>query len=148
MEKQIAKALKETGTYLDTIPGIGPVFASVIVAEIGDISRFSEAPQIIAYAGMDVPANQSGGLTGTKKHMSKRGSPSLRWALLEAADKVRVWDPYFRDYYGKMIARGKHHYVALAATARKLVNVVSVILKEERPYGPAPPRRQSTAEGT
>jgi transposase len=145
LEKQIAKTLKETDTYLDTIPGIGPVFASVITAEIGDINRFSEPAQIIAYAGMDVPANQSGEFKGTKKHMSKRGSPQLRWALLEAADKVRVWDPYFRDYYERMIARGKHHYVALAATARKLTNVIFIIMKEQRPYQPAPPTRQRTS---
>jgi transposase len=142
LEGQIAKALEETGTYLDTIPGIGPVFASVITAEIGDISRFTHPAQIIAFAGMDVPVNQSGEFKGTKKHMSKRGSPQLRWALLEGADKVRVWDPYFRDYYEKMVARGKHHYVALAAVARKLVNVVFTVMTERRPYEPSPPRRQ------
>lgn len=141
LERQIAKTLKETGTYLDTIPGIGPVFASVITAEIGDISRFERPAQIIAFAGMDVPANQSGGFTGTRRHMSKRGSSQLRWALLEGADKVRVWDPYFRDYYEGMIARGKHHYVALAAVARKLTNVIFTIMKEKRPYQPIPPKR-------
>jgi transposase len=139
LEAQIAKVLRETGTCLDTIPGIGPVFASTMVAEIGDIDRFSEPAQIIAYAGMDVPAVQSGEFVGSKKHMSKRGSPSLRWAFLEGADKVRVWDPYFRDYYERLIARGKHHYVALAAVARKLVNVVFTLLKERRAYEPMPP---------
>lgn len=142
LEKQIAKTLEETDTYLDTIPGIGPVFASTILAEIGDINRFSEPSQIVAFAGMDVPANQSGEFSGSKKHMSKRGSPSLRWALIEAADKVRIYDPYFRDYYDKMIARGKHHYIAQAAVARKLVNVIFTILKEQRAYLPEPPKRQ------
>jgi transposase len=141
LDGQVAKALEETGTYLDTTPGIGPVFASVIASEIGDIGRFTSAPQIIAYAGMDVPANQSGGFTGSKKHMSKRGSPQLRWALIEGADKVRVWDPYFAEYYGRLIARGKHHHVAIAAVARKLVNVVFTLLKERRPYQPQPPKR-------
>jgi transposase len=139
LEAQIAKTLKQTNTYLESIPGIGPVFASIIVAEIGDITRFSAPSQIIAFAGMDVPANQSGEFTGTKKHMSKRGSPSLRWALLQGADKVRVWDPYFREYYERLIARGKHHYVALAAVARKLINVVFVLLNEQRAYKPLPP---------
>jgi transposase len=139
LDTQIVSCLEETGTYLDTIPGIGPVYASIIVAEIGDISRFSEAPQIIAYAGMDVPANQSGEFTGSKKHMSKRGSPALRWALLEGANSVRAHDPYFRDYYDGLIARGKHHYVALAAVARKLVNVIFTLLKEQRAYQAKPP---------
>jgi transposase len=141
LEEQIVNALKETGTYLETIPGIGPIFASTIVSEIGDINRFGEPSQIIAFAGMDVPANQSGEFTGTRKHMSKRGSSALRWALIEAADKVRIWDPYFRDYYEKLIARNKHHYVAQAAVARKLVNVIFTLLKEERPYLPAPPKK-------
>ena len=141
LEKQIAKALKETDTYLESIPGIGPIFASIIVSEIGDINRFTEPSQIIAFAGMDVPANQSGEFNGTKKHMSKRGSPSLRWALLEGANSIRIWDPYFRDYYDKMITRGKHHYVAQAAVARKLVNVVFALLKEQRKYESTPPQR-------
>jgi len=143
LESQISKVLKETNTYLDTIPGIGDTFASIIVAEIGDINRFDEPAQIIAFAGMDVPANQSGEFTGSRKHMSKRGSPSLRWALLEAADKVRIWDSYFGEYYDSLMARGKHHYVAQAAVARKLVNVIFVLLKEERAYLAAPPKRRS-----
>ena len=141
LEKQIAAALKQTGTHLDSIPGIGPVFASVITAEIGDINRFERPAQIIAYAGMDVPANQSGEFTGTRGHMSKRGPAQLRWALLEAADKTRIWDPYFKDYYDRLIARGKHHYIALAAVTRKLVNVIYTILKDNRAYQPTPPKR-------
>ena len=96
LESQISKTLEETGTKRTTIPGIGDTYASIIVAEIGDIDRFDKPAQIIAFAGMEMPANQSGEFSGTKKHMSKRGSPSLRWALIEAADKVRIWDPYFR----------------------------------------------------
>jgi len=141
LETQIAATLRQTGTRLDSIPGIGPVFASVITAEIGDINRFERPAQIIAYAGMDVPANQSGEFTGTRGHMSKRGPAQLRWALLEAADKARIWDPYFKDYYDRLTARGKHHYVALAAVARKLVNVIYTILKENRAYQPTPPTR-------
>ena len=141
LERQIAKALKETGTYLDTIPGIGPVFASVITAEIGDVGRFEKPAQIVAYAGMDVPVSQSGEFTGTKKHMSKRGPARLRWAIIEAADSVRKYDPYFQEYYDRLIARGKHHYVAQAAVARKLVNVIFTILKECRPYQPLPPKQ-------
>lgn len=139
LDRQIAICLEGTGTYIDTIPGIGPVFASIIVAEIGDVSRFDGPSQIIAYAGMDVPANQSGEFMGTKKHMSKRGPAQLRWALIEGADRVRAYDPYFMDYYDRLISRGKHHYVALAAVARKLVNVIFVLLREQRPYQAKPP---------
>lgn len=124
--------------FLQTIPGIGPVNAAVILAEVGDPSRFEEPSKLYAYAGIDASKSQSGKFDGTEQRMSKRGSSYLRHALMYAADKARMRDPYFGDYYDSLRARGKHHYVAVSGVARKLCGVILAVMKEQRPYESRP----------
>ncbi len=119
---------------LRTIPGIGPASAAVILAEVGDPARFEGPSKLYAYAGIDASKFQSGKFDGTEQHMSKRGSSYLRYALMVSADKARMRDPYFGDYYDSLRARGKHHYVAVSGVARKLCGVILAVMKERRPY--------------
>lgn len=123
---------------LRTIPGIGPVNAAVILAEVGDPARFEEPSKLCAYAGIDASKSQSGKFDGAEQHMSKRGSSYLRYALMVSADKARMRDPYFGDYYDSLRARGKHHYVAVSGVARKLCGVILAVMKEQRPYESRP----------
>ena len=142
LEDEIEALLVQTkGKWLATIPGIGVVFASAIAAEVGDASRFENEHKLMAFAGMDPSKIQSGDFDGDKGKMSKRGSPHLRHALFLAADSVRRWDPYFGDYYDKLRAKGKHHYVALSGVARKLCAVVLTLMKEDRAYEASSPKR-------
>lgn len=139
LDDEIARLLDpEVGELLQSIPGIGPVCAATIAAEIGDPDRFDEPKKLMAYAGMDSSKFQSGKFDGDKQHMSKRGSAPLRNALMIAADKARLNDPYFGDYYCSLKARGKHHYVAVSGCARKLCGVILAVLRERRPYEPRP----------
>ena len=139
LDKEIARLLDpEVGALLQTIPGIGPVCAATIAAEIGDPDRFDGPGKLMAYAGMDSTKFQSGRLDGDEQHMSKRGSAPLRNALMTAADGARRFDPYFGDYYDSLRARGKHHYVAVSGCARKLCGVILAVLRERRPYEPRP----------
>ena len=139
LDKEIARLLDpEVGALLQTIPGIGPVCAATIAAEVGDPDRFDGPGKLMAYAGMDSTKFQSGRLDGDEQHMSKRGSAPLRNALMTAADGARRLDPYFGDYYDSLRARGKHHYVAVSGCARKLCGVILAVLRERRPYEPRP----------
>lgn len=144
IEAGCARVMRETGAdVIQTIPGIGPVDAAVIAAEIGDPGRFADAKKVIAFAGIDASRVQSGGFEGTESHMSKRGSSYLRYALLMAADAARRFDPCHGDYCEPMRAGGKRHYVALSGVARKLAGTVLAVWKEGRPYErrePAAPR--------
>ena len=142
LDRQIADLLDpEVGAILQSIPGVGPVCASQIAAEIGDPDRFETPGQLFAYAGLDATKAQSGQRDGESgQHMSKRGSAHLRNALMTAADKARQNDPYFGDYYDHLTGRrNKHHYVALSAVARKLCGVILALLRERRTYGRRPP---------
>ncbi len=133
---------------LRTIPGIGPVNAAVILAEVGDPARFEGPSKLYAYAGIDASKLQSGKFDGTEQHMSKRGSSYLRYALMVSADKARMHDPYFGDYYDSLRARGKHHYVAVSGVARKLCGVILAVMKERRPYERRPSVQAQQKEPT
>lgn len=129
---------QEVRALLTSIPGIGDVSAATIAAEIGAPERFENPKKLVAYAGIDASTSDSGDFESAENHMSKRGSSYLRYALMTAADRARVHDPYFGDYYDSMIARGKHHYVAVSGVARKLCGVILAVLRERRPYEPRP----------
>ena len=142
VEEELAKLLDQTsGRWLLTVPGIGLALAATIAGEIGDANRFDDAHQLMAYAGMDPTKSESGETVASDGRMSKRGPATLRWAFMQAADCVRRFDPYFGDYYAKKKGEDKkHHYVALSGVARKLMGVCLALMKEERPYEPAPPK--------
>lgn len=140
LEEQISKLLHETNQYITTISGIGDVLGAIIVSEIGDINRFERPNQLVAFAGLDVTVKQSGEFSGSKNKISKRGSPYLRRAIWLAAQRAAFCDPILSEYYQSLRARGKHHLTAVGGVARKLCNIIFVILKENRPYLPMPPK--------
>ncbi len=150
LEAEIARILDETpGRWLATIPGVGDTLAAMLAGEIGDAGRFETPKKLVAFAGIDASRRDSGQFESSRDHMSKAGSPHLRFALMQAADKARMHDPYFGDYYDSLIARGKHHLVAVSGVARKLAGVVLVLMKEQRAYEPRPSIQSSgrRAEG-
>ena len=140
LEEQIADLLHKTNQYITTINGIGDVLGAIIVSEIGDINRFERPNQLVAFAGLDVTVKQSGEFSGSKNKISKRGSPYLRRAIWLAAQRAAFCDPILSEYYQSLRARGKHHLTAVGGVARKLCNIIFVILKENRPYQPTPPK--------
>lgn len=134
LDKELGCLLTEAQTPLVTIPGIGPVTGALILGEIGDITRFSKASQLVAFAGYDPSVYESGDFKGTKNHISKRGSKYLRWALWVAADRARMFDPVFKEFYEKKRSEGKCHKVAVCAVARKLCNTIFAVLRDDAPY--------------
>lgn len=134
VEKQISSILDKINSPITTIPGIGDVIGAVILGEIGDISRFSNASKLVAYAGIDATVSQSGDYECINNHMSKRGSPYLRKALFRAAFVASNFDPVFKEYYNKKRDEGKHHNVAIGAVARKLCYTIYAVLKNNTVY--------------
>ena len=66
--------------------------------------------------------------------MVKRGSPHLRWALLQAAQLVAKYDPTFKAYAQKKQLEGKHHYVVLNHISKKLLRVMFHLLKNDQAF--------------
>lgn len=134
VETEINIILDKINSPIKTIPGIGSVTAAVILGEIGDISRFSNASKLAAYAGIDASVSQSGEYQSSNSKMSKRGSPYLRKALFNAALIAAFHDPVFSAFYQKKRSEGKHHLTAIGAVARKLCNTIFAVLKYNTPY--------------
>lgn len=134
VEDEINVILDKINSPITTIPGIGSVTAAVILGEIGDISRFSNASKLAAYAGIDASVSQSGEYQSSSNKMSKRGSPYLRKALFNAALIAAFHDPVFSAFYQKKRNEGKHHLTAIGAVARKLCNTIFAVLKYNTPY--------------
>src|SRR5271165_2563018 len=72
---------------IQQLPGIGPVLAAVIVAEIGDVARFRNAGQLCSWAGL-TPRHRESDLKVARGHVTKQGSRMLRWALTEAIQRL------------------------------------------------------------
>ena len=124
IEFSIQKIMDTLDAPILGIPGINYRMGSMILAELGDLRRFSSPDKILAYAGMSPSTYQSGQLISSYAHMEKRGSRYLRYALFNATRYVCMWDPTFKSYLAKKRAEGKHYYVAISHAAKKLVRLI------------------------
>lgn len=133
LEAQIRKLIEEVHPHYMSIPGIGPLSAAVIYAEYGDISHFSTAAQMLAFAGLEPGISQS----GTEEHggrMVKRGSSQLRYVLMNCALPLIRFDMTFAAYYAKKRAEGKPHRVAMSHVVKKLVRVIFALEKQNTDF--------------
>ena len=134
LENIIEKAMDELDSVIMTVPGIGKINGAMILGEIGDIKRFSHPSKLLAYAGLDPVVNQSGKFNAKHTKMSKRGSKTLRYALINAAWNVSLNNDTFKRYYDSKIAQGNSHYSALGHTAHKLVRILFKLLTDNIPF--------------
>lgn len=137
IETEIKSIMDEINSPILTIPGISYNMGAMIIAEIGDFSRFDSADKILAYAGMSPSTYQSGQLDNCYSHMEKRGSRYLRYALYNATKYACIWDKSFGAYLVKKRAEGKHYNVALSHAAKKLVRTIYAMEKSGQAYNSA-----------
>ena len=136
IETAIQDIMEEMNSPITTIPGIGYRMGAMILAEVGDFSRFDSPDKLLAYARMSPSTYQSGQLKNCYPHMEKRGSRYLRYALYNAAKYVCHWDPNFAAYLAKKRSEGKHYNVALSHAAKKLVRLIFALENSRQPYSP------------
>ena len=134
IESGIRKIMDDINSPILTIPGISYRMGAMIIAEVGDFSRFDSPDRILAYAGVSPSTYQSGQLDSSYSHMEKRGSRYLRFALINAAKYVCHWDETFGAYLQKKISEGKHYNVAITHAAKKLVRLIYALEKSGKPY--------------
>jgi transposase len=142
IEKELKIIENEIQKYSDieevkllmTIPGIGLFSALIIYSEIGDINRFSNSRKLVSYAGLNPTTRQSSDII-YHGHITRQGSPYLRWILTECIHIHLIKDSHsnLSNYYRKMVKRiGKKK--AIVASASKLLKIIYWILKEKREY--------------
>ena len=118
------------------LPGIGPVLGAVIVAEIGDITRFRHPARLCSWAGL-TPRHYESDTTVIRGHVTKQGSRMLRWALVEAIQRQPA-SSRPRQVKDAIIARrGKQaRNIAKIAAARELLTLVYYGMRDGREAAP------------
>lgn len=135
IEKQLERVVKEDAicTLLTSVPGIGPVTASAIRAEVGDFARFPSGEKLASYAGL-VPSQRSSGSSVRMGHITKHGSRVLRTAMVECAYRVRAKHPLYAFYERLAPKIGKKR--ARVALARKILVILWHLVKNNKPFDP------------
>ena len=133
IESLIIEEYKTMNSHIHTIPGIGIISAAGIYSEIGEISRFNTADQLVAFSGLDVSRYQSGESDVTGK-MVKHGSSYLREYLMNVAESSLIHNPSLYEYYLKKRNEGKAHRVALSHVAKKLVRIIFSLEKNNTDF--------------
>ena len=102
---------------LTQIRGVGRYTAMLIIAEIADINRFPTARHLCSWAGLTPTVRSSDG-KARLGHISRQGSPALRWALVEAAQKITTGSGPLRDQFERIAKRRGRKIAKLPSPAR------------------------------
>ena len=118
---------------LMTVPGVNLICAASFMAAVGDYWRFTSSKKLVAYLGLDPKVRQSGEAPARSGRISKRGSASARWALVEAAWTTVLQPGPLHAFYERTKAR-RGHGRAIVATARKLTVLFWCMLTRGEDY--------------
>jgi transposase len=145
LEAVIAGLLKDHPGYqaVRVLPGIGPVLGAVIVAEIGDITRFPRPAELCSWAGL-TPRHRESDTKVSRGHITKQGSRNLRWALIEAIQHVPAGHPLRQRKDDIMTRRGAQaRNIAKVAMARQLLTCVFYAMRDGQVRSLAAAARQA-----
>jgi transposase len=136
MSRQIRERIREYDrelyTLLKSISGVGPLTASALITELGDINRFSNIDQLGSYVGL-IPRIRESGETTYTGGITFRCNTFLRTLLIEASWQAIRMDPAMMQYYHKHLINNKGHKVVIKV-ARKLLNRIRYVMKNRQPY--------------
>jgi len=136
--EQLRSLMNETASKLPEYPvvmamkGVGPSLGPQLMAEIGDVSRFTHKGAITAFAGVDPGVSESGDYVQKSVPTSKRGSSTLRKTLFQVMDvliKTKPDDPVYL-FMDKKRMQGKPYYVYMTAGANKFLRIYYGRIKE------------------
>jgi transposase len=145
LEKVTADLLAGHEGYaaIQQLPGVGPVLAAVIVAEIGDIRRFPGPGQLASWAGL-TPRHYESDTKVIRGHVTKQGSRMLRWAVTEAIQRQPAGSRPRQVKDAIIARRGKEaKNTAKVAAARELLTLVFYGMRDGRIRRLAKPRREA-----
>jgi transposase len=126
--KMIAARLVNDRGYhaIQALPGVGPILAAILVAEIGDVTRFTRAAQLCSWAGM-TPRHRESDTKVHRGRITKQGSRLVRWACIEAVQRIHG-GPLLGMRARLVETRGKG--IAKVACARELLTLVFYGLRD------------------
>lgn len=116
-----------------SMQGAGTITGPQLMAEIGDVRRFTHKGALVAFAGVDAPPYQSGTFDSKSRHVSKRGTPHLRRTLFQVCTVILEHASQDNPVYcfmDRKRAEGKHYYVYIVAGAAKFLRIYYARVKE------------------
>jgi len=129
LEREVHGLLADHAGYqaIQALDGVGRVLGAIFVAEIGDVSRFPNPQTLSSWAGL-TPKHRESDVKVYRGGVTKRGSPLVRWAAIEAISHIRGGPKLKTDYHRIAARRGKN--IARVAVARKLLTLVYYGLRD------------------
>jgi transposase len=129
LEQQIHRQLRGHRGYraIQAIDGIGPTIAAILVAEIGDVTRFRSAEALCSWAGV-TPRHRESDTRAVRGSITKQGSKLVRWAVIEAVARYRGGPRLAGDF--RRIAERRGTNKARVAVARKVLTLVYYGLRD------------------
>ena len=136
LDRQIARTIAPIPNPLITAKGLGPVITAGLLAEIVDVTRFPDDPDLAQYIGLTWEKRATGRFVSQNTRLSKVGNVYLRYYMILGADRLRQYNLEYQAYYWRKYQEvSKHqHKRALVLTARKLVRLVYALLTKNVPY--------------
>ena len=137
IESQIAQiiatdaSLAETAHILRSVPGIGPVTSTMLIAELPELGQIT-GEQAAALTGLAPIAHDSGAMRG--KRAIGGGRRQLRHVLFQAALVAAHHNPVLKPFADRLRTAGKPHKVIVIAVARKLVTIANALCKSRKPW--------------
>lgn len=136
VDKKIEEFSSQLNSPILSISGISHLSGTSIIAELNNLKKFTNASQVIRYAGVNPIVYQSGNFNATMTRLSKKGSKYLRKTLYQIITPVIENNPVFKSYYNKKIDEGKSHRCAQGHCVRKLLRVIFHIIKTGESFNP------------
>jgi len=125
--------LRQRSEIFDSVPGIGPTTANMLVTELPELGRLNRR-QIAALIGVAPIARDSGTFRG--KRMTGGGRKKIRSRLFMPTLVAVRHNPILKAYYNKLLSRGKCKMVALVAVMRKLICILNTMAKKNQEWNP------------
>jgi transposase len=129
--------LRNNAKLLESIPGIGAATAALLLAELRDMTQFTSARQVAAFAGVVPRLRESGTSVRGRAQLSKVGSSRLRKSLYYPAITALRFNPLIKAFGLRLSAQGKSKMLIIGAAMRKLLHLAYGVLKSQRPFDPA-----------
>jgi len=137
---QASPVWKEKEILLRSVPGVGPVTSFTLLAELPELGTLNRQ-KIAALVGV-APFNKDSGPRRRKRRIFG-GRAGVRSALYMAALVGSRSNPVIRDFYERLLERGKEKKVALTACMRKLLVILNAIIRDRKPWNPRIPRKET-----
>ncbi|WP_231578370.1 transposase [Paenibacillus sp. FSL H7-0357] len=135
LEQEIEALLLQTdGRVLLTVPGLGVSTAAELYAEIGDVSHYTHAGQLIKKAGTNPVVKQTGGSAGSYGKISKQGNSHLRYVAYLAGRSLCLHNPDLKPFYERLKSRGKHPRSIFVAMGNKMLKIAFAMLRDKKPF--------------